>query len=63
MLNLDGGFKAFRGTMKITPVHPGFPPFEMTGDWLFKPIEFGYWYCNGHSFGAQICEVVKDEME
>lgn len=55
------GYKAFRGTMLITPVNPKFPPEEITGDWLYKPIECGYWYCNGRSFSNGICRVIRDD--
>lgn len=51
------GYKAFRGTMRITP-KSAVPAFEITCDWLYKPN--GYWYGNGQPFGADICEVVED---
>ena len=61
MLNLEGGRKAFRGTIRITPVSPKFPPEEITGDWYYTPIEGGYWYINGRSFSAGICKVIEDK--
>ena len=54
------GYKAFRGTMRITPVNPEFPQQEIHGDWLYKP-EYGCWSGHGQSFAAKICEVVTDE--
>ena len=53
------GYKAFRGTMKITP-KANVKAFELTGDWLFKP-ETGCWYGKGSSFAADICTVVEVE--
>lgn len=53
------GYKMFTGTMRISPVCPGIAPFEISGDWLYKP-EFDCWYCGGRSFGAEICEVVSE---
>ena len=51
------GFKAFRGTMKITP-KAKVPSFELTGDWLFKP-DTGYWYGKGSSFAEDICTIME----
>lgn len=56
------GFKAFRGIMKITPKTDKILPFEVEGDWLYKP-DYGCWYCKGSSFMEGICEVVKDYTE
>lgn len=53
------GYKAFRGTMRIAPLN-GKDPFNLTGDWLYKP-GFGFWYGCGRSFAKEICEVVEDE--
>jgi hypothetical protein len=53
------GYQAFHGTMRITPIEP-FSPFELSGDWLYKP-EYDCWYCKGHSFPAEICEIAEDE--
>ena len=54
------GYKAFRGTMRITPVaSSGMASFELTGDWLYKP-DTGCWYGCGRSFPEEIC-VVKEE--
>lgn len=56
------GFKAFKGTMKITPKNPSITPFILTGDWLYKP-DYNCWYGLGRSFMADICEVVEDFEE
>ena len=68
MISVDG-YKAFRGTMRITPVNPKFPTVEAHGDWLYKP-EYKCWYGRVaeygpfvSSFGENICEVVEDETE
>lgn len=58
MLHLDGGIKAFRGTMRIMPVKG--PHFFMTGEWLYKP-EYDTWYCRGESFPAEITKIEVDE--
>jgi hypothetical protein len=56
------GYKMFHGTMRITPMLKALEPREMTGTWLYKP-EFDCWYALGHSFPAEICEVVQDDAE
>lgn len=56
------GYKAFRGIMRIVPKNESIKPFEMKGDWLYKP-ERDCWYGCGRSFCACICEVVKDYTE
>ena len=53
-------YKAFRGSMRITPKNPQFPPQEIYADWLYKP-EYDCWYGHGQSFMAEICQVVSDE--
>ena len=53
------GYKVFRGVMKITPKTSKVKPFELEGEWLYKP-DTDCWYSNGHSFCASICEVVED---
>lgn len=55
-------YKAFRGTMRITPTNPQFPQQELHSDWLYKP-EYNCWYGCGRSFMAEICEVVEDETD
>ena len=60
------GIQMFRGTMRVTPKNPKFPMQEIYGDWLCKSFEDGdtverYWYCNGHSYAEEICEIVEDE--
>lgn len=54
------GYKAFRGTMLITPKNPQFEPFTVTGEWLYKP-EYDCWYCGGRSYMAGVCEVITDD--
>lgn len=54
------GYKAFRGTMLITPRNPAFEPFTQTGDWLYKP-EYNCWYGCGRSYPAEVCEVITDD--
>ncbi len=53
------GYKAFRGIMKIVPKRLGFEPFEIEGDWLYKP-ETDCWYDGSSSYPASICEVADD---
>jgi hypothetical protein len=52
------GYRAFRGIMLITPKN-GVPPFELDGDWLYKP-EYNCWYGCGRSFVADICEAKEE---
>lgn len=59
MINVEG-YKAFRGTLRIVPLSGTPAPFELHGDWLYKP-QYDCWYGCGQSFGAGICEVVEDE--
>ena len=59
MIKVDG-YKALRGVMKITPKCESVPPFELQGDWLFKP-EFKCWYGCGSSYPEEICEVVQED--
>ena len=51
------GYKAFRGTMRITP-KAAVPEFELSGDWLYKP-DTGCWYGKGSSFPEDICTIVE----
>lgn len=53
------GYKAFKGTMRITPKSNVVEPFELTGSWLFKP-DMKCWYGKGSSFPEEICEIVED---
>lgn len=59
------GYKAFRGVMRIVPKVAGVEPYEIKGDWLYRP-ESDCWYVSGakcwwnNSFLAEICEVVED---
>ena len=56
------GYKAFRGTMRITPRANGEPipekSWELTGDWLYRP-DTGCWYGKGQSFPAALCTPVE----
>lgn len=51
------GYRAFRGTMRITP-KAAVPAFELTGDWLYRP-DTGCWYGKGSSFAPEICTVME----
>ena len=53
------GYKVFRGVMKITPKTAKVKPFELEGDWLYKP-DTDCWYGKGSSFSNDICEIVRD---
>lgn len=53
------GYKMFKGTATITPKNAAFPPFEVSGTWLYKPN--GYWYVCGQSFGAGIVTNIREE--
>ena len=53
------GYKAFKGTLRVTPKSPEIEAFELEGDWLYKPST-NCWYGKGRSFSAEICEVSKD---
>lgn len=56
------GYKAFKGTMKITPNTVLVAPFEVKGDFLYKP-EYDCWYDGSSSYPASICEVIEDLTE
>lgn len=56
------GYKAFKGIMRIVPQRLGYEPFEIKGDFLYKP-ETNCWYNGGSSYPASICEVVEDLTE
>lgn len=53
------GYKAFRGIMKIIPKSNLIPPFNIEGDFLYKP-EYDCWYNKGSSYPANVCEVLED---
>ena len=55
------GYKAFHGTMRITP-RVSIPPFEITADWLYKP-EYKCWYGGGRSFPQDICTIIEEEYK
>lgn len=54
------GHKAFRGTMRISPVFSDFPPYDIRGEWLYKPGT-GCWYGCGKSFPESVCKIVDIE--
>lgn len=51
------GFKAFRGTMRITP-KAAVPAYDLHGDWLYKP-DTKCWYGKGSSFPEDICTIME----
>ena len=53
------GYKAFEGVLRVTPKCAGVEPFELEGQFLYKP-DADCWYGCGRSFPAEICEVVED---
>lgn len=53
------GYKAFKGTMKIVPKGGYIQPFEVQGQWLYKP-QYKCWYCDNSSYPEEICVIVKD---
>lgn len=53
------GYKAFRGTMRITPKST-VPAYDLHGDWLYKP-DTGCWYGKGSSFPEDICTIMEVE--
>lgn len=55
-------FKAFRGTMCITPPNPAYTPYNLHGDWIYKP-EYNCWYGCGRSFAESLCKIVEDETD
>lgn len=50
------GYKAFFGTMKIIPKDPKYLPYEIFGEWLYKP-DTDCWYCRGQSYSAKCCHI------
>lgn len=55
-----GGYRAFRGTMLITPINSAIEPYTLVGDWLYRP-ECDCWYGRGQSFPAMVCTVVSED--
>lgn len=37
------GFKMFKGTARIVPTNPDFPPYELEGTFLYRP-DYDCWY-------------------
>lgn len=64
MIKVDG-FKAFHGTLHITPTIPKFKPFSVTGDCLYNP-HTNCWYVQpdggglSESYPADMCLVQED---
>ena len=61
------GYKAFYGTMLITPLSlttavTDTTAYELTCAWLYKP-ESDCWYGDGRSFPENICTIVEDKHE
>lgn len=55
------GYKAFHGTMKISPKNRLFTPFYICDkDWLYKP-DTQCWYGDGRSFAEDICEIISED--
>ena len=61
MITVDN-YKAFHGLMRIESKSKRVPVIEIEGDWLYKP-HTNTWHCNGISYPAKICTVVKDDAE
>ena len=55
-------YKMFRGTATIVPKNPKFPPFEVTGDWLYKG-EWKTWYCRGSSYPESIVQDIREQSD
>lgn len=60
------GYIMFRGVMRIVPkshgggLHDfGVESIDMFGEWLYKR-DTECWYCNGRSFGKDICTILYD---
>lgn len=52
------GYKAFHGKMRIVPKTVLINPFEVEGDWLYKP-ETDCWYNGGNSYPASVCYILE----
>lgn len=59
MISIEG-YKAFRGTLQVTPRGGNFNPVILNGEFLYRP-DTECWYHKGSSYPADICEVVNDE--
>ena len=53
------GYKAFKGKLIIRPMNDFIKPFELVGEFLYKP-ETDCWYDGRSSYPARICEAVED---
>ena len=56
------GIKAFRGRATIRPKVDTFQPFEVSGDWVYKP-DTGCWYCHGSSYMSSIVTDIREETD
>ena len=56
------GIKAFHGSATIRPKTDKVAPFEVEGDWVYKP-ETGCWYCGGRSFAEDIVTGIRERPE
>lgn len=64
MLECDG-IRMFHGTVKVSPMLRLKEPFDLTGTWMYKPVEgVGYWYCKQDSNGwtSSFCEDVLSDF-
>lgn len=55
------GYMMFEGKMIINPKNE-IPAYTQEGIWLYKP-EYDCWYCNGHSYPAEICVILNEDKE
>ena len=53
------GYKMFRGKATIVPKNKLFKPYQIEGDWLYKP-EYNCWYCGGWSYPAEIVTDIEE---
>ena len=56
------GYKAFHGSMNITPKTKVIEPFCICNkDWLYRP-DTDCWYGDGKSFPSEICEPIEENI-
>lgn len=55
------GYRMFEGKMIIKPRNE-IQPYIQEGTWLYKP-EYNCWYCHGHSYPAEICNIIDEDEE
>lgn len=56
------GYRMFKGKAFINPASKNVCPFVEDGVWLYKP-EYDCWYCNGHSYPAEIVKILEDRTD